>query len=296
MNLAEAYDGVINWPGPTTLHLAMVVAGALWLVAVVLLSLGRLRRFARGLGLVGLALVMMILWLIHQQTIVEKQGPHITLILYQHPEARDLALPVLIVLPVVAAFVMSSVLFSTRRGLRAQVPDQLKTGRRHLALKEYDAALREYNEAIKRAPDLAEAYYGRGSVHQAMGETARALEDFDRAIERDPRLAAAYLQRAKLRTEAGDLENALADFGELMNLRVNDAETYLNRGICLVKKGLVNAAAADLELVLKLTNHPDFADPAKNYLRYCQDTSSVPPSVGNGSPLLPSRPQPEARD
>jgi len=297
MSLAQYYERVIDWPGPTGLVVALSAAGALLLLAVVLLSFRKLTWFARGLGLIALVLLMVVLWVVHEQMITEKQGPHITLIRYRYSErARVLVVPALICLPLGALVVMSSVLVSTQRWLRDQVPSILKSGRRHHFQKEYAAALRQYNQAIKNAPDQAEAYCRRGSVYQAMGKTALALADFDRAIERDPRLAAAYLQRGKLRTESGDLENALADFGQLMSLKVNDAESYLNRGICLVKKGLLNAAAADFERVLKLTNHTDFAEPAKNYLRYCQDQPSLPPAIANGPPLIPAPPQPRAHD
>ena len=105
-----------------------------------------------------------------------------------------------------------------------------------------------------------------------MGEKALALADFERAIERDPRFAPAYLQRGKICLESGDFDSALADFGMLMTLRANDPETHLNRGICLLKKGLVREAAADFQRVLKLTNHSDFAEPAKQYLRECEST------------------------
>ena len=96
-----------------------------------------------------------------------------------------------------------------------------------------------------------------------MGKTAQAMTDLDRAIECDPRLPSAYLERGKMRTESGDFDGALADFGQLMLIRANDPDTYLQRGVCLVKKGLVDDAVADFHRVLKLTNHSDYAEPAK---------------------------------
>jgi len=288
MSIAHFYHRVINWPGPTGLMVAMFAAGALLLVAALLLSFGKFRWPARGLGLIGLLLLMFVLWAVHEQTVTWTPELGVPLTPYRHStRVRVLALAALICLPVGAAVVMSSVFRSTQRWLRARVPSHLRSGRKHLVQKEYVAALHEYNQAIKTAPDLAEPYCRRGSVFQAMGEPALALADFDRAIERDPRMATAYLQRGKIRTENGDLENALADFGQLMNLKVNDAESYLNRGICLVKKGLVSAAAADFERVLKLTNHSDFADPARNYLRYCQEHPVSPRSSPNGEPFPP---------
>jgi hypothetical protein len=71
----------------------------------------------------------------------------------------------------------------------------------------------------------------------------------------------------------------------MMSLRANDPEAHLGRGICLLKKGLLTEAAADFQRVLKLTNHSDFAEPAKKYLRECQPAApnSLPAASGNGS-------------
>ena len=53
MKGAELYDRVVNWPD--AMHLAMVFAFGAFviIVASILLSLGRLRTFARGLGILG---------------------------------------------------------------------------------------------------------------------------------------------------------------------------------------------------------------------------------------------------
>ena len=64
----------------------------------------------------------------------------------------------LVAVPVAASVVMSSVLVSTRRRLRLWFPSRLREGRRHQVQKQYEAALREYNEAIETSPHLAEAY------------------------------------------------------------------------------------------------------------------------------------------
>jgi tetratricopeptide (TPR) repeat protein len=185
----------------------------------------------------------------------------------------------------------------TRHRLQREVPRHLKAGRRYFAQKEYQSALAEYNQALHTAPQLAEAYCRRGFVYQAMGQTEHARNDFDQAILYDPRLALAYLQRGKMLTESGDLDGALADFGQLMVIQANDPDTYLHRGICLVKKGLLSDALADFHRVLKLTNHSDFAEPAKAYIRQLEDrASSSLPSAANGESALPSSPRPRAQD
>jgi lipoprotein NlpI len=135
-------------------------------------------------------------------------------------------------------------------------------------------------------------------VYHEIGKTAEALADLNRAIEVDPQLPSAYLERGKLRTEGGDFDGALADFGQLMLIRANDPDTYLHRGVCLVKKGLVDDAMADFYRVLKLTNHSDYAEPAKAYLRQVLDdrAGAMARYKPNGTPVAPLPPQARAQD
>ena len=108
----------------------------------------------------------------------------------------------------------------------------------------------------------------------------------------------AYIRRAKIRTENDDFDGALADFETLLTIRATDPDLYLNRGICLFRKGRINDAADDFRRVLKLTNHSDFADPAKEYLRKIEAPDApalpFPPAEANGAP--PSNVLPEPRD
>jgi tetratricopeptide (TPR) repeat protein len=300
MDLAEfIYNSLLNLPGRGALLVTLAAASGLVALAVLLLAGGKLRWFARGLGLFGVALGMFVLWAFHEQTLTVKQGPRVTVTTMRYGDGTRLAAAgALLGLPVVAGMVMVSMWRSDRRWLRAHVPLHLKQGRKHQVVQEYEAALREYNQAIRKAPELGEAYCWRGSVYSAMGEPARALADFDRALERDTRLAPAYLARGKMRIESGDLDGALADFAQLLRIQPSDPESYLNRGICLEKKGLIDDAMADYRLVLKLTNHSDFAEPAKAHLSTCQQRAEEPsPSAGpNGAAAPRSSVQPRAEE
>jgi tetratricopeptide (TPR) repeat protein len=233
--------------------------------------------------------MLLVLFAVRRQTVTEKFSDVVTATRPRYSErVRLFANAGLLGVPVVAGVVMFSVFMATRRKLRAQLPRHLKAGRKHLIQKEYEAALLEYNQAINVAPQMGEAYYRRGCVYRAMGNLALALADFDRAIERDPRLPAALLDRGKIRTENGDLDAALDDFQKLMIMRGNDPDFYLSRGICLMKKGLSSEAAADFERVLKLTNHSDFAEPAKKYLHeYESHTSASSTPTGATAPAAP---------
>ena len=295
MNFVDYYNRVINWPGRTAVLVGLAVGVAFLLAAAVVLTADKYRKTGRFLGVVGVVVVMAFLWTTREQTRTARRNAHITVTTYRYsPQSRLALLISLVALPAVASVVMSSVLLSTRRRLRALVPSRLREGRRHQAEKHYQAALREFNQAIETSPQLPEPYVRRGSLYQTMGEKALALADFDRAIERDPQFAPAYKQRGKLRLESGEYDSALADFSMLMTLRASDADSYLSRGICLFKKGLFRDATADFHRVLKLTNHSDFADPAKQYLRECEaGVAGMLPAAGtNGKTGIASASEP----
>jgi tetratricopeptide (TPR) repeat protein len=295
MNFAQYYDRVINLPSRTGLLVGFAAAIGLLAIAAGFLSAGKLRRIARVLGILAVVSIMALLWIVREQTVSARKGPYITITNYRYSERLRLALLVAVVaLPAAASVVMSSVFVTTSRRLRARVPGRLRAGRRHQAQKKFTAALREYNLAIKTSPQLAEAYFRRGELYHTMGEKTLALADFERTIELDPRYAPAYTQRGKICLESGDYDSGLADFGMLMTWRANDPDTHLNRGICFLKKGLLREAAADFQRVLKLTNHSDYAEPAKQYLRECDSSTGRPlPSPGtNGSPASPSTSEP----
>ncbi len=300
MNISEFYYRIVDYPSWVGLRWAMYAAAGLVVIATILLLIGRLGLFARALGLVALVVALGVLYDIQGQTVkLMSFGGHYRHMPRYSPTVRIWARGGMVAVPAAALAIMLSAWGTAQQKLRSQVPRQLKTGRQHFLRKEYDAALREYNRATQVAPDLAEAYWGRGCVHQAKGDTALALADFQKAIECDPRFGRAYLERARIRADLGDFDGALADFGQLTVLQANDPGLYLCRGVCFLKKGLHNDAAADFRRVLKLTNHSDFAEPAKNYLRQCESPtfpSTLPTPNPNGSPSEPSARKPSSHD
>jgi tetratricopeptide (TPR) repeat protein len=267
------------------------------MLAALLLSMGRLRIFARALGIVGVVTILVALFFIHEQTTSEKVGEYITVTRTRYPESTRFQIRVaLLGLPAAATVVMIWVLSSTRRRLRSRVPDHLKEGKKLLVQGEHEAALAEFNRALEISPYLGEAYFQRGCAYQAKANVDAALADFDQALQCDGQHALAYLRRGELRTGRGDLDGALADFDQVMIMRPNDPECFLHRGVCLAKKGILSDAILDFQRVLKLTNHSDYADPARYYLEQLGGENPLPspaPSA-NGSARLPGPTHDEA--
>jgi tetratricopeptide (TPR) repeat protein len=297
MRLAELYARAVNWPTPRGIAVTLAIA-ALLVVGGCALSFAKRVWFGRVLAFLGFCIMMAALLVVREQTFTEKPTGLITVARFRFSErTRLLVFLTMAGLPCAAAAIMWTGFVRTRFRLRKHVPRHLKAGRRLFAQKDYEAALHEYSLAIHAAPELAEAYCWRGAVFHELGQTAQALSDIDRAIACDPQYASAYLERAKRRTESGDLEGALADFGQLMTLRASDPDAYLQRGICLLKKGVLLEAAADFRRVLKLTNHSDYAEPAKTYLRQIDDQTGLSPRSGaNGASMFPASSQPRAQD
>ena len=282
MRGAGLYDRMIDWPGQVELTVMFGAALVLITLAALLLSIGRMRLFARTAGVLGVLAIMVAMFVIHEQTDQEKVGPYVTVTRSRYPEATRFQIRVaLLGLPVTAVIVMTTVLTSTRGRLRSTVPNRLKEGRKLLVLGQYDAAFCEFNKALEISPYLGVAYYQRGCVNEALGAIDLALADFDQALRCDAQIAHVYLHRGRIRTERGEFDSALADFDQVMIMRPNSAECYLNRGVCLAKKGVFTEAILDFQRVLKLTNHSDYADPARFYLN----------QLGGEDPLpVPSKP------
>jgi tetratricopeptide (TPR) repeat protein len=285
---AELYYRVVNWANTMQLAEVFALGALLIMTATLLLSLGRSRLFARVIGILGVAAIMLSMFVIHEQTIRTSFGEYITVTRSRYPQPTRFQIRVaLIGLPAAATLVMIWVQNSTRRRLRSTVPHHVKEGRRLLAQGAHEAALAEFNNALAISPYLADALFHRGCVHESTGQVEEALADFDQALHCDPQHALSYLHRGRIRSEKGDVDSALADFEQVMTMRPNDAECYLNRGICLARKGVISEAVLDFHRVLKLTNHSDYAEPARFYLDQLASPNTTPgPSPSdNGTDL-----------
>ena len=89
----------------------------------------------------------------------------------------------------------------------------------------YKEAIPRFGLVIRRLPDFAKAYYGRGRSYYEEELLGLALEDLDKAIELDPQLADAYKTRADVYKGQDEIEKAIADLEEAISLydRIREA-------------------------------------------------------------------------
>ncbi len=99
---------------------------------------------------------------------------------------------------------------------------------------EFDNAIDDYTEAIKRNPNDADAYYVRGTAYLAKGEFDNAIDDYTEAIKRKKDYAGAYYVRGTAYVAKGDVYNAISDYNTTIKYKPDFAGVYVVRGlVCL---------------------------------------------------------------
>lgn len=92
---------------------------------------------------------------------------------------------------------------------------------------------------------IANDRFNQGVIHDRKGETAAAIDSYDSAIRRNPDLVDAYSNRGADRRKQGNLEGAIADFSEVIRRRPNDGAGYYNRAATYLMAGNAQQALAD---------------------------------------------------
>ena len=81
-----------------------------------------------------------------------------------------------------------------------------------LKVKEYDDAIATFGLVLRRLPDLAIAYRGRGAAYYYKDLYGRGLEDLNKAIMLDPNLGGAYYYRGLIYQAQGNPNEAITEF------------------------------------------------------------------------------------
>jgi tetratricopeptide (TPR) repeat protein len=121
----------------------------------------------------------------------------------------------------------------------------------------YEAAIGDFSNAIRLAPNSAAAYKGRGTAYLGWGKYDKAISDFNEAIRLDPNLAAAYNGRgsAYLWWEY-KYDKAITDYNEAIRLDPNDADAYYGRGTAYYRESTFDKAITDYNEAIRLDpNH-----------------------------------------
>jgi tetratricopeptide (TPR) repeat protein len=114
--------------------------------------------------------------------------------------------------------------------LARAIENRLRRGDEFLRLKQYDAAIGEFEAALKLDARHAPAFFGRGRAKHYQGEYDGAVADYTRTLELDPDHGRALYNRALIRQWRADHEGAVADLSRALELHPNWAAAYVKRG------------------------------------------------------------------
>jgi WD40 repeat protein/serine/threonine protein kinase/tetratricopeptide (TPR) repeat protein len=146
--------------------------------------------------------------------------------------------------------------------------DYLVRGTKRFENRDYDNALSDFTEAIRLAPQNAQAYVSRAKTWDAKGDVDSALEDLAESIRLNPNSTEAYAQRAFIRHRGRQLDAALGDYEELIRIDPANAWALKNRAGIWQMKGDRGKALSDFTEVIRLDSNfvHAYAERSKIYL------------------------------
>lgn len=124
-------------------------------------------------------------------------------------------------------------------------------------IKQYDAAVSDFIQALKLDPDFATAYYNRGNAYDARKDYGKAIADYSKAIGYKPEYAKAYNNRGLTYGRVGKFKKAINDFTQAVRIDPTYAKAYNNRGMMYGRLGEKESAISDFTRAVRLD--PDYA-------------------------------------
>ena len=109
----------------------------------------------------------------------------------------------------------------------------------------YEEAIKNYDMAIKLAPQNSSLYQWRGRVKSAIKQYVDAVVDFDKAIEIDSAKSDVFYLRGLAKYNLQRYRESIADFDQFIKMNPNDKRIYTLRARAKHNLGQYNEAIAD---------------------------------------------------
>lgn len=132
----------------------------------------------------------------------------------------------------------------------------------YYGLGRFDLAMKDFSKMIELNPNSKEAYYNRGLCYYSTEKHKQAFDDFTTAIGMDPNYADAFMYRAAACEAMGNFKSAIYDYGQIIRIKPDDGLGYYKRG--LAKQEMKDkTACSDFKKAAALGNE-EAADYANN--------------------------------
>ena len=150
--------------------------------------------------------------------------------------------------------------------------------------KDYNGAIKLYNEAIEIDPNAAYTYNNRGIAYNDLGQNERAIQDYNKAIKLNPNLAELYNNRGLGYQALKQYERAIQDYNKAIQINPNLYQEYYNRGLVYQALKQYKRAIQDYNKAIQINPNFDmiysnrgaaYIDGLKQYERAIQDCNKA---------------------
>jgi tetratricopeptide (TPR) repeat protein len=111
---------------------------------------------------------------------------------------------------------------------------------------EYGKAVELYENALKKNPLSALAYYEMGFSYHKAGDMQKALDAVVRSLVLDPKSEAAIVMKAGILDDMGFSDDAVDAYRKIITLKPDSFLAHLNLGITLIRKRDIDQAQREL--------------------------------------------------
>jgi len=167
--------------------------------------------------------------------------------------------------------------FSEALSIDPRHPQALyERGALYTFLKRYSQAIADFTALLTKYPDEPDGRYNRAFVYSEMGQDDDAIKDLDFLLKAHPEDAQAFNDRGGLHIRKGQLEKAIKDYDQAIKLAQDFNEAIYNRGRAYLLLSQKEKAAADFKRVLDIRKNNPYA---ALRLALCGDNSALAPAL-----------------
>ena len=134
---------------------------------------------------------------------------------------------------------------------RQRAVDYLGRGVVYTMLRNYEAALSDFDKALELMPDFTVALMGKGFVLNKLKETGKDISPksmvdvYNKALELNPMLVYAWFNEGNIYYDNANYQMAEECYSKALNLYPELGQAYYNRGLCRMQTGRKNEAFDD---------------------------------------------------
>jgi len=126
------------------------------------------------------------------------------------------------------------------------VPARFARGQLYESLRQYEAAVADYDEVLRLDPKYVAGWSARGGAQFKLGRIEESIADWDRQIELSPGDEAGHWRRGISHYYAGRYDDGRKQFEGYQTVDDADVENAVWRYLCMARAESVEAAEEDL--------------------------------------------------